>query len=738
MSSPQTPSRRPPLLNQSSFSSLSGLEKSIPPTPSSAGNFSNVPPDDLNRPLPPLPIVPRKASSIYPTAPRKASSIYSTAPRIASSINPVAQRRASSIYSVQDEDIIDYYTNSNPYNENVSPFDFVPPTVGNTLKDLYEREGSVASPASYPEQLSPDFYRPDPEPRERPEWTLESPRTRSSVTRHHLLPSPNLRSESPNASSRFTSIDLTADAASAIPGNRPASPQVRSAPGMAASGRNSQDGGLRVPSPGFRKDSGSSSLRPVSPKTLPSSPKRIPSPMLPRTGQPFLFPEPLSGHVSTASSMRSVSPLSHPKPTHNRRQKQLPPPPINVRRKDSDISPSPSPTLPDPATVHYSHEHNYPNGPLASRISDVEDYALVPGSLHSSKLVTPTTFQSDYFRPTPPSTGHTSPASFAHPLSFTDTTSFADGSTSPKWPYDAFFENQSPTDPLSHGDIHLPELSPRLSQSSRPSSRPANSPRPTYPLSPRPSHSSPRPSYSPSPRASHSFPRPSYSPSPRPSHPSFRAPQSSHHRLPSHPPPTPSETRRILTAFSEKYPSTAPPPPSTRLRSYASSTRASISTRFSDIYGTLSSLSHSPQKTSPTSPDNLASVTEKPYSPVSPFTPLTATRPLAFAAQGRAGSIPREIHRSPAIPITPYQYMGAKAFEAAEPPKFKAKKKEGKTEGKDEGKKEKGGSPRRIGRIASLLEWGRGKEEMGRARARVELKKKIVVLGVGGVGGQAG
>jgi len=71
--------------------------------------------------------------------------------------------------------------------------------------------------------------------------------------------------------------------------------------------------------------------------------------------------------------------------------------------------------------------------------------------------------------------------------------------------------------------------------------------------------------------------------------------------------------------------------------------------------------------------------------------------------------------------------MGAKAFEAAEPsPKAKAKKKEG--------TKEKGGSPRRIGRIASLLGRGRGKEEMGRERARVELKKKIVVLGVGGVG----
>ena len=157
-----------------------------------------------------------------------------------------------------------------------------------------------------------------------------------------------------------------------------------------------------------------------------------------------------------------------------------------------------------------------------------------------------------------------------------------------------------------------------------------------------------------------------------------------------------TERRRIMSVASTKYPhmSLQPPPPwRDRVSSMASQRRESLQQGLSHMYDTLTNISIVPSKLKP-----------------------------SLNLQKRT-TIPRDM-RSPAIPITPYQHLGTKAWEASpKSPKPKSAKK------KHFSLPSKIDSPTKWYKLSNK---GSDKTSAGEREAekrREELRKKIVVIG---------
>ena len=157
-----------------------------------------------------------------------------------------------------------------------------------------------------------------------------------------------------------------------------------------------------------------------------------------------------------------------------------------------------------------------------------------------------------------------------------------------------------------------------------------------------------------------------------------------------------TERRRVMSVASAKYPHMGLPPPPPwrdRVSSMASQRRESLQQGLSHMYDTLTNISIGPSKFKPSL--NLKKRT----------------------------TIPRDM-RSPAIPITPYQYLGAKAWEASpKSPKPKSAKK------KHFSMPSKIDSPTRWYKLSSRDTGKASVEEKEAEKRREELKKKIVVIG---------
>ncbi|MCJ1477522.1 hypothetical protein MMC13_006194 [Lambiella insularis] len=343
---PPSPSKRPPLrYEQNSSGSLNGLEQYIAPQSVSAESPKFLTPDTLNRPLPPIPMV----------------------------------RRSSSLYSCQHEDIIDMYANRDTYIEPLSPVppasradilaptSFSPSSIQQFLRHQSNANGSFSMPpsAAYDE---PNYPIQDTlaGSRDKPEWTLQSSRTRShrSNIQHSQL------SDVGSQSARSPYSKSLADSASVSSSIRPVSPKSR----------------LRSPEiaypPSFRSTS-----RPTSPRT------RLGSPMA-------IYAD------SAQSSVRSVSPMSQPwsrwadTGEHARRKRQEPPAPITVRsyhKASVEIERSPIPS--DASNVPYQNEHEFPDTPLSARITQLVDHTLVPTPLRASRVPSAVSYISADSRP---------------------------------------------------------------------------------------------------------------------------------------------------------------------------------------------------------------------------------------------------------------------------------------------------------------------------------------------------
>lgn len=159
-----------------------------------------------------------------------------------------------------------------------------------------------------------------------------------------------------------------------------------------------------------------------------------------------------------------------------------------------------------------------------------------------------------------------------------------------------------------------------------------------------------------------------------------------------------TERRRVMSVASAKYPhmSLAPPPPwRDRVSSMASQRRESLQQGLSHMYDTLTNISIGPTKFKPSLNLN------------------------------KRTTIPRDM-RSPAIPITPYQYLGAKAWEASpKSPKPKSAKKK-----KHYSIPSKLDSPTRWYKLSRKDSEKASAGEKEAEKRREELRKKIVVLGV--------
>ena len=191
--------------------------------------------------------------------------------------------------------------------------------------------------------------------------------------------------------------------------------------------------------------------------------------------------------------------------------------------------------------------------------------------------------------------------------------------------------------------------------------------------------------------------------------------------------------RLVLTCPTEQQSST-PPPMSSNNRITPPSSWAYLHNRFSDMYDTLTTLTISPVQRATSVSKELISPTvahfgNRPKNLSSnPLNLSLNSRPKLKRPMSSSCSTSRPILRSPAVPITPYQYMGTKAWEDNDSPKGKSRERP-----KSEPEK-KGTSPLNINRFALLIGKGKKgrKEEERVERWREELKKTIVVLGPGG------
>ncbi|MCJ1393849.1 hypothetical protein MMC18_006725 [Xylographa bjoerkii] len=623
-----SPSRRPPSrYEQGSSGSLSGLEQVIAPASASPDAYNHLNAEKLNRPLPAIPTI----------------------------------RRSSSVYSLQNEDIIDFYGARNSYSEEppppesegkiLAPTSFSPSSIQMFLRHQSNADGSFSFPVpSADEETSYTASDTMAGSRDKPEWTLQGTKARSS--RHHYQPSALSSVRSEATDSPFN--NSIADSASF-----------------------------------------SSSIRPVSPGTMPRSSRRVNSVSVspntrPVSSRKLLKPSTFEKAGSAVSSIRSISPMSKPQSTRTghdnpqRRRRQDPPAPINLHSRNnsrmsvsrSPVSPDPypvisvshSPVSPDLYSVPYQNEHEYPNTPISARITQLVDHTLVPSPLRNSRV--PSVASQPSHESIPSTVGTAS-------------------STSKTLPERPSYLNWS---------YHPPPLPSPTRSTSIP---PASPSRPTTTF--LPSHESSTPA----------LPHETQTPE------QYQQEQ---------------QYQRTLQNFHTKYPSTnpppLPPPPPRKNR------LPSLTNRMNDMYDTLtsipkpsfrkSSLSMPKHKSNPApNPASLAasSPASKLHSSLSLKRPShkrsnTTTTPNSFSSTQNFPQFPRPINRNPAVPITPYQYMGPKAWEEAPTPKRKS----GQLSPKEKLSSLLGG----------ILKGKEEKKEEEREKRREELKKKIVFIGLEG------
>ena len=616
-------SRRPTTrYDQGSSGSLSGLEKVIAPASASPDAYNHITAETLNRPLPAIPTI----------------------------------RRSSSVYSLQSEDIIDYYgTRRSSIEEEpqpeaegelLAPTSFSPSSIQMFLRHQSNADGSFSFPVpSADEETS--YTAPDTlaGSRDKPEWTIQGTKTRPS--RHRYQPSvlSSVRSEATN--SPFNKS--TADSASFSSSIRPISP-----------------GTVPILSRTVDSVSISSSTRPISPRTL-------------------LKPSRFEDVGSTVSSIRSISPMSQPRSTKRgpddpqRHKRQDHPAPVNLHARNnskfsvsrSPVSPEPypvisvshSPVSPELYNIPYQNEHEYLNTPISARITQLVDHTLVPSPLRNSRL--------------PGAVGQLSHESIP---STVGTSSFA-SKTLPERP--SYLNWSYPA---------LPLTSPTRS-TSIPSALPS---RPTTAFLPT--------QQSPTPALPHETPTPGQ-----------------HQQE--------EQNQRILQNFHAKYPSSnaplPPPPPPNKTR------LPSLTNHINDMYDTLTSIPKpSFPKRSPSMSKHKSNPAQIPGSPAtsSPTSKLRPSLSLKGPSHKRSNTVatsnqkspnsPRPINRNPAIPITPYQYMGPKAWEEVPTPKRKS----GQVSPKE----------RLSSLLGGLMKGKEEKKEEEREKRREELKKKIIFVGLEG------
>ncbi|MCJ1287471.1 hypothetical protein MMC26_006823 [Xylographa opegraphella] len=622
-----SPSRRPPTrYDQGSLDSLSGLEQVIAPASVSPGAYNYISAETLNRPLPAIPTI----------------------------------RRSSSVYSLQSEDIIDYYSErrsyiedqppSEPEGEILAPTSFSPSSIQMFLRHQSNADGSFSFPVPSADEES-SYVSPDTlaGSRDKPDWTIQGTKTRPS--RHHHQPSAlsSVRSEATN--SPFNKS--TADSASFSSSIRPVSPGT-------------------VPRSSRTADSVSisSSTRPISPRTL-------------------LKPSRFEDVGSIVSSNRSVSPMSQPHSTRKgpdnqpRRKRQDPPAPIHLHLRNnsrlpvsrSPVSPDPypvisvshSPVSPELCNVPYQNEHEYLNTPISARITQLMDHTLVPSPLRNSRL---------------PSVG----SQLSHEsIPSTVGTSSSTSKTLPERPSYLNWSYHPPTLPSSTRSTSF---------------RPASPSRPTTTLIL--TQQSPTPS----------FPHETLTPEEQ---------QQAQHN------------QRTLQNVRVNHPSSnvssRPPPPTHKAR------LPSLTNRMNDMYDTLTSIPKpSFPKPSLSMPKHKSNPPLNPGSPdtSSPASKLRPSLSLKRPSHKRSHTVatsnsfstqkspnpPRLINRNPAIPITPYQYMGPKAWEDVSTPNRKS----GQVSPKE----------RLSSLFGGLMKGKEGKEKEEREKRREELKKKIVFIGLEG------
>ena len=155
------------------------------------------------------------------------------------------------------------------------------------------------------------------------------------------------------------------------------------------------------------------------------------------------------------------------------------------------------------------------------------------------------------------------------------------------------------------------------------------------------------------------------------------------------------EHERIMSIASAKYPYMAAPPTDSVSKT-PQRRRSSVQDRLSNLYSNISHFSLSPS-------------TQKSVHNRSPMSIVTPRTPVSPLTPGSGSSS----HRSPAIPITPYQRLGTRAWELepdspVSPEEEKSPKKE---------------------RMSFLSRRRARKREEKRERWREEVKKNIVIVG---------
>ncbi|MCJ1289669.1 hypothetical protein MMC34_001202 [Xylographa carneopallida] len=623
-----SPSRKPPTrYDQGSSGSLSGLERVIAPASASPDAYNHISAETLNRPLPAIPTI----------------------------------RRSSSVYSLQSEDIIDYYGErrsyvwedpvSEPEGEILAPTSLSPSSIQMFLRHQSNADGSFSSPVPSADKNS-SYTEPNSlaGSRDKPEWTIQGTKTKPS--RHHYQPSKLSSARSEATNSRYNKS--IADSASFSSSIRPISPGT-------------------VPRSSRTTDSISivSSTRAISPRTL-------------------LKPSRFENVGSTVSSIRSVSPISQPQSTRKRpenpqrHKRQDPPAPISLHARNSSrfpvsrspVSPDPypaisvshSPVSPELYSVPYPNEHEYLSTPISARITQLVEHTLVPSPLRNSRL--PSVVSQPSHESIPSTVGTSSSASKTLP----ERPSYLNWSYNPP-----------------------PLPSPTRSTSIRP----ASPPRPTTVSHP-----------------------PQQSPTPALPHETLTA---EHYQQE-------QQDQRMLQNFHARYPSSSappfPPPAPHKNR------LPSLTDRMNDMYDTLTSIPKpSFPKPSLSMPKHKSTPAQNPSSPAASF-PISKLRPSlslkrpshkrsntvatskSLSSNQRSPNSPRPINRNPAIPITPYQYMGPKAWEDAPTPKRKS----GQVSPKE----------RLSSLFGGLMKGKEEKKEEERKKRREELKKKIVVVGLEG------
>ena len=156
------------------------------------------------------------------------------------------------------------------------------------------------------------------------------------------------------------------------------------------------------------------------------------------------------------------------------------------------------------------------------------------------------------------------------------------------------------------------------------------------------------------------------------------------------------EHKRIMSIASAKYPYMASSPTADSASQAPQRRRSSLQDRLSNLYSNIAHFSLSPSTQKPLHNRSPMSIVT-PHTPVSPLTPGSGS----------------SSHRSPAIPITPYQRLGTRAWEMepdspVSPVEEKSPKKE---------------------RMSFLSRRRARKKEEKRERWREEVKKNIVIVG---------